>query len=58
MNDQPDDTPEINPATGLPLIEDTFIDVGGSPYGTNIWQPTHDPEPSNNSPSGLGFDQW
>ena len=24
---------EINPATGLPLIEDTQIDVGGNFYG-------------------------
>lgn len=31
--------PDINPASGLPLIDDTYIDVGGSPYGQDIYQP-------------------
>lgn len=28
----------INPATGLPMIDDSYcgVDVGGSPYGTDI----------------------
>ncbi|MGK8204318.1 peptidase [Burkholderia cenocepacia] len=28
----------INPATGLPMIDDGYggVDVGGSPYGTDI----------------------
>ncbi|WP_252177182.1 hypothetical protein [Endozoicomonas sp. 4G] len=31
-------SPPINPATGLPMMDDSIggIDVGGSPYGTNM----------------------
>lgn len=40
MHNEPNgDGPDINPATGLPLIEDTYIDVGGSPYGQDIHPP-------------------
>ena len=30
------DEPGINPASGLPMIENSCIDVGGSPLGTDI----------------------
>lgn len=47
MNNEPDTFgPDINPATGLPLIEDTYIDVGGSPYGQDIYQPSWQPQPA------------
>lgn len=36
-------TPDINPATGLPMLNDAWIDVGGSPYGQDIHQPTWTP---------------
>ncbi len=29
------DDPEINPATGLPMIDDSGIDVNGNPFGTD-----------------------
>lgn len=63
MSNQPDHyNPDINPATGLPMIDDTYLDVGGSPYGTDMHTPTwsHYPEPSYNSyqPPGHGFDNW
>jgi hypothetical protein len=48
MNSTPDTGPYINPVTGLPLIEDTYIDVGGNPYGTDLytWEPpAYEPEP-------------
>lgn len=49
--------PDINPATSLPLIEDTYVDVGGNAYGTdwNTWQPSYDPGPSYTPPA---FDPW
>ena len=28
-------TNTINPANGLPMVSDTFIDVAGNPYGTD-----------------------
>lgn len=37
--------PVINPTTGLPMVDNTYggVDVGGSPYGTDIhhfpWSP-------------------
>jgi len=44
MNNNPDTfEPDINPATGLPLIDDSHIDVGGSPYGQDIHQPVWQP---------------
>ncbi|WP_287984049.1 hypothetical protein [Diaphorobacter sp.] len=55
MNNEPNTkAPDINPATGLPLIDDTYIDVGGSPYGEDIYQPTWSPLPTYepNWPSG------
>lgn len=55
MNNEPDIYgPDINPATGLPILDDTYIDVNGNPYSTdvNTWQPTYDPEPSDT------FDPW
>lgn len=38
--------PDINPATGLALIDDTYIDVGGNPYGQGIYQPPWQPQPT------------
>ncbi len=26
----------VNPATGLPMMDDSMIDVGGNPYGTDL----------------------
>lgn len=46
MHDQPDNySPDVNPSTGLPMIEDTYLDVGGNPFGTDMdsWQATYDP---------------
>lgn len=54
VNDQDDDQdfqPDINPATGLPMLDDVWVDVGGSPYGTDIHQPPWVPPPS-------CFDSW
>ena len=48
MNQQPDNSsgPDINPTTGLPLIDDTYIDTGGYPYGhIPTWQPPYNPIP-------------
>lgn len=52
-------TQDINPATGLPLIDDAYVDVGGSPYGQDIYQPTWQPQPvyEPNWPAG-GLDPW
>jgi len=49
--------PEINPATNLPLIDDTYVDVGGNPYGTDLytWEPSYDSGPSYEPPT---FDSW
>ena len=58
MSNAPDNIgPNIHPATNLPLIEDTYVDVGGNLYGTdwNDWQPSYDPGPSY-EPSP--FDCW
>lgn len=30
------DGPEINPATGLPMIDNSGIDVSGNPFGTDF----------------------
>lgn len=40
-----DSIPDLNPATGLPLIDDTYIDVGGNPYGTDlhVWPEQYQP---------------
>jgi len=48
MHNDHDHSPDINPANGLPMIDDTGIDVGGNPYGTdwNNWQPVYDTGPS------------
>lgn len=55
-NHEPDQI-DINPATGLPMTHDTFIDVGGSPYGFDNYQQTWIPQP--NTESGqTGFDPW
>lgn len=60
MNSAPDTFgPDINPATGLPLLEDSYIDVGGSPYGQDIYQPPWQPpvyEPY--WPTTGGGDEW
>ena len=61
MNHKPDDNagPDVNPTTGLPLIEETYIDVGGSPYGTDLhtWQSPCDPGLSY-VPLPPSFDSW
>jgi len=46
--------PVVNPSTGLPMVGDGFggVDVGGSPYGTDI----HHHEPWSPPSSGGGFD--
>ena len=37
VTDSTFDCPSVNPATGLPMIDDCGgIDVGGSPFGTDI----------------------
>ena len=43
--------PVVNPSTGLPMIDGNIggIDVGGSPYGTDIHHPS--PEPWTPPPS-------
>lgn len=48
MNNKPDDLiPDINPTTGLPLIDETYVDVGGNPYGYyDIYQPQWTPQPT------------
>lgn len=43
--------PDINPTTGLPMVNDTWQDVGGSPYGQDIFQPTW-------SPPAPTYDSW
>jgi hypothetical protein len=55
-----DPTPDINPATGLPMIDDTYIDVGGNTYGTDMhdWQPPCDPEPDYYFPPHQDFGSW
>ena len=56
MNNEPNTkTPDINPATGLPLIDDAYIDIDGNPYGQDIYQPTYEPCYTPPSP---GFDAW
>ncbi|MFW9615668.1 hypothetical protein [Aquabacterium sp.] len=50
-NEPTDSTPDINPATGLPMVDDTWTDVGGSPYGEDIYQPAW-------TPSAPSYDSW
>ncbi|MGO4763799.1 hypothetical protein AB4120_14780 [Cupriavidus sp. 2KB_3] len=60
MSNAPNDIgQDINPVTGLPLIDDTYIDVGGNPYGTDshTWQPSYSPGPSY-TPLPSSFDPW
>jgi len=45
------DVPTINPATCLPMIEGSGIDVGGSPFGTDIHH--HDDFNSANDMTGF-----
>lgn len=44
-------SPVFNPATGLPMLGDSIggVDVGGSPYGTDI---------HNSTSGGLGVNPW
>lgn len=43
MNYEPDNyatsQPAVNPATGLPMLEEAWVDIGGNPFGCNINQP-------------------
>ena len=52
--------PSINPATGLPMVDHSGIDVGGSPYGADIYQPQWIPQPTYAPywPPGGGDDLW
>jgi hypothetical protein len=61
MNNEPDDFgPDINPATGLPMLDDAYVDVNGNPYGTDMhtWQPVYDSGSGYDTPSAPGFDPW
>ena len=62
MNNEPNtQATDINPATGLPLIDDTYIDVGGNPYGQDIHPPTWQPQPTYppcNPPFPSSSDSW
>ena len=60
MHNGPDDhNQDINPANGLPMIDDTGVDVGGNPYGTDLHtlQPTYDTGTSY-EPQSSSFDPW
>lgn len=60
MSNQPENYgPDINPATGLPMIDETYIDVGGNPYGSDLYtsQPYYDPSPYY-PPAPSCFDDW
>ena len=50
---------DINPANGLPMIDDTDIDVCGNTYGTDggNWQPICDSGPGY-APFLPSFDPW
>lgn len=52
--------PDINPATGLPMVDDTWLDVGGSPYGVDIYQPQYTPQPTYEPswPAAGGWEPW
>lgn len=57
-NEPTKNTPDFNPATGLSMVEDAWVDVGGSPYGQDIYQPVWvPPAPTDDSwqPSWDGF---
>ena len=57
----PNGLPDINPATGLPLIGETNVDVGGNPYGTDLhsWEPAYDyVAPNYEVPMSSGFEPW
>jgi len=61
MHNEPEDFgPDINPATGLPMLDDTWLDVGGSPFGTDIHQPAYVPQPACDPywPPAGGGDPW
>lgn len=60
MTNQTDNNiPDVNPTTGLPLIEGTYVDVGGNPYGElpRCWQPTYGSVPSIPT-EPPGFEPW
>lgn len=47
MHNKPEDFgPDINPATGLPMLDNTWVDVGGSPYGVDAYQTHYEPQPA------------
>lgn len=48
------DIPQINPATGLPCINNSMVDVGGNLYGTNSLDDTN--QVSSITPSSTLFD--
>ncbi|MEQ6433691.1 hypothetical protein V8Z74_01340 [Comamonas sp. w2-DMI] len=45
-NEHSTQAPDINPATGLPMVDDTWLDVGGSPFGLDVYQPHYTPQPA------------
>lgn len=42
-NQAPDFLPPINPANGLPMVEDTYVDIEGNLYGTDAFSPQWTP---------------
>jgi len=60
MTTNPHSFPDINPATGLPLVDETYVDVGGNPYGTDLhsWEPVYDYSPNYDAPMSSGFEPW
>ncbi len=60
--DQPEDGfgPDINPATGLPMIDDAVIDIAGNPYGVDMhtWPPASPPAPMYDDWLPPSFDPW
>lgn len=59
MHNSYDHPQDINPANGLPMIDNTGIDVDGNPYGSdrNNWQPVYDTGISY-APPPPSFDPW
>lgn len=62
QTDQPDDdlSTDINPATGLPMIDGAGIDIAGNPYGVDVhaWPPAPPPVPMYDAWLPPSFDPW
>jgi hypothetical protein len=50
----------VNPASGLPMIEDSGVDVAGNPWGTDFSDSFNDPfqDTFQDMGGGCGFDDW